>query len=182
MKPAEVKHSFIELRAEGLSYDKISKKLKISKGTCYSWNKELEEEIAELKKEQLKALYKAYGMEKEARIKRLGNTLEQIEAAVQQIDFLEIPPERLLDYKLKYTEALNKEYTSLDKGIDLDKELEGEDIIRALGNLVNRVKSGEVNAEQANRESRVLTDLLKAYETTEVKAQLEEIKAVIESR
>lgn len=182
MKPRELKHRFIELRAEGLSYDKIAEELSISKTTCCSWNKELEAEIAELQKEELNSLYEEYGMKKEARIQQLGGTLQKIEDAIAQTDLSEVPPERLLDYKLKYIEALNKEYTPLSKGLDLTEELKGEDIIKALADLVNRVKAGDVTTEQATRESRVLTDLLKAYETVEVKAQLEELKAVIESR
>ena len=48
-------------------------------------------------------------MTKEARIKKLGDTLEGINTALDGADLSTIPPEKLLDFKLKYTEALKEE-------------------------------------------------------------------------
>jgi len=53
----EVKAQFIELRAKGWSYVKISRKLKVSKNTLANWGAELEGEIASLKAMELEALY-----------------------------------------------------------------------------------------------------------------------------
>ena len=41
----EEREKFIELRAEGLNFDKIAKELKRSKQTLINWNKELGGEI-----------------------------------------------------------------------------------------------------------------------------------------
>lgn len=60
--------------------------------------------------------------------------------------------------------------------------IEARDIVTALGDLLNRLRAGDVTPEQATRESLVLSNLLKAYETVEVKAELERIKSIIESR
>lgn len=49
-------------------------------------------------------------MTKEARIKKLGDTLEKIEDAIAKADFSTVDPAKLLDFKLKYTEALKGEY------------------------------------------------------------------------
>lgn len=65
--PLEKKSEFILQRAEGLSYDKISKELGISKSTCSNWEKELKEEINNLKSQQLNDLYERYYMTREAR-------------------------------------------------------------------------------------------------------------------
>ena len=51
----ELKSQFIELRAKGWSYAKISKKLKISKSALANWSTELEGEIASLKAMELEA-------------------------------------------------------------------------------------------------------------------------------
>ena len=40
MKPLGEKYLFVELRAKGLSFDKISNKMNISKNTLISWSKE----------------------------------------------------------------------------------------------------------------------------------------------
>jgi transposase len=63
----EQKAQFIELRAKGLSYAAIAKKLKVAKATLANWNAELEAEIASLKAMEIEALYEEYGLLKESR-------------------------------------------------------------------------------------------------------------------
>lgn len=43
MKDQETKERFIELRAKGLSFDKISKELKVSKQILIDWSRGLQE-------------------------------------------------------------------------------------------------------------------------------------------
>ena len=45
MKDSSVKEKFIQLRAKGLSFDKIAKQIKISKPTLLKWSEEFEKEI-----------------------------------------------------------------------------------------------------------------------------------------
>lgn len=182
MKPIDTKNEFVRLRAEGRSYSYIANELHISKSTCSSWEAELREAISELKQEKLNELYTAYGMTKEARIKKLGDTLEGINSALDEVDLSTIPPEKLLDFKLKYTEAMKAEYTGGGTPFTFGEKLDPKDIVTALGDLLNRVRAGEVSAEQANRESTVIANLLKAYETVEVKVKLDALEAIIGGR
>ena len=182
MKPAELKKEYVRLRAEGNSYSQIAEQLHISKSTCASWERELKEAIAELRQEQLNELYSSYAMTKEARIKKLGDTLESINTALDGADLSEIPPEKLLDFKLKYTEALKGEYTGSGTPYQFTDRLDPKEIVTALGDLLNRIRAGEVTAEQANRESTVIANLLKAYDTVEVKAKLDALEAIIGGR
>lgn len=182
MKPAEIKQEYIRLRAEGRSYSYIADKLHIAKSTCTAWEKELEAEVAQLKREELKSLYDAYGMTKEARIKKLGDTLERVEDALGAVDLKTIPPEKLLDFKLKYTEALQREYTGTEPAFKAGDKIDARQILTAFGDLLNRLRAGDTTPEQATRESLVLSNLLKAYDTVEVKAELEQLKSIIESR
>ena len=179
MKPQELKQKFIELRADGHSYSSIQKELGIAKGTCSKWERELEDEIATFKRDSLTALYTSYHMTKEARIRKLGDTLSKIDTALAKADLSEVPAEKLLDYKLKYEEALRKEYTPACKPLG---DINQHTILTAMGDLLDRVRAGEVTPEQATRESTVLANLLKAYDTVEVKAKLEELGAIIESK
>lgn len=110
MKKLEVKSAFIHLRAQGESFASISQKLGISKSTCSEWDYQLGTEIKACKRETLEALYLEYGMMRSARIERLGKTLRSIDKALESVDLTSIAPERLLDMKLKYAEALSKEY------------------------------------------------------------------------
>lgn len=182
MKPAELKQEYIRLRAEGRSYSYIADKLHISKSTCTNWEQELGAEIAQLKREELNTLYETYSMKKEARIKKLGDTLDRVENALDAVDLTEVAPEKLLDFKLKYTEALQREYIGLEPAFKLGDTIDASDIVTALGDLLNRVRAGEVTTEQASRESLILGNLLKAYEATELKAKLEELEAIVGNR
>lgn len=182
LKPTEDKTKFISLRAEGKSYTYISKELGISKSTCTAWEQELKEQIADLKGEQLNELYDSYYMTKEARIKKLGNTLERINTALDKVDLSTIAPEKLLDFKLKYSEALKEEYTGQSEPFNLSDKLDPKEIVTALEDLLNRVRAGDITAEQANRESTVLANLLKAFESVELKAKLDALEAVIGTR
>ena len=182
MKPMELKRKFIELRAEGKSYRKIGAELGISKSSCQKWEKDLAAEIAALKREQLRELYDSYHMTKEARIKNLGDTLAKIDAALATADLSEADPVRLLDFKLKYTEALQKEFSGMKPALKLGERINAKDIVAALADLLNRIRAGEVSAEQASKESTVITNLLKAYETVEIQTKLEELEAIVGGR
>ena len=179
MKTQELKQKFIELRADGYSYSSIQEELGIAKGTCSKWGRELADEIATLKRESLTALYDSYHMTKEARIRKLGDTLSNIDTALAKADLSEMPADKLLNYKLKYEEALRKEYTPAGKPID--KDINQHTILTAMGDLLDRVRAGEVTPWQATIESTVLANLLKAYDTVEVKAKLEELEAIVGS-
>lgn len=182
MKPQEIKQEYIRLRAEGRAYSYIADKLHISKSTCTKWEKELGAGIAQLKREELNTLYDAYHMKKEARIKKLGDTLEKVETALDAIDLQEVAPEKLLDFKLKYTEALQKEYLGSGTPYQFSDTMDATDIVKALGDLLNRARAGEVNTEQASRESLILNNLIRAYNTVEVKAKLDELEAIVGGR
>lgn len=110
MKSDATKQKFIQLRAEGLSYAKISDQLHLSKATCSKWESKFTEEVAELKKDRLQELYEEYGMQKEARIKALGKVLNKIDDAIDDADFSAMTPAQLLDARLKYQKALSNEY------------------------------------------------------------------------
>lgn len=180
MKLQSTKRAFIELRAGGASYDKIASKLKISKSTCVSWANEFSEAIADLKSEQLDELYSTYYMHKEARIKKLGESLKRINKALDDIDFKTIAPEKLLDFKLKHMQLLREEYTGATKAFTFNKGLDAEDIIKALGELLTRVRSGDITPEQASRESAIITSLLKAYDSAILKAKLDALDSILE--
>lgn len=183
MKTQEQKAEFIRLRAEGKSYSAIAATLHISKGTCTAWERELRDAIAELKQEQLNELYTSYYMTKEARIRKLGDTLDSINTALAGADFSQIPPEKLLEHKLKYTETLKGEYTGSGTPYQFTADkIEPKDIVAALGDLLNRVRAGEVTPEQANRESAIIANLLRAYDTVEVKAKLGALEAIVGGR
>ena len=181
MKPQEIKKEYVRLRAEGKSYSVIAEQLHISKSTCTKWERELAAQINELKRAEFQELCESYGMTKEARIKKLGDTLEKIEDAIAKADFSTVDPAKLLDFKLKYTEALKGEYIGTKPALELDS-VDARGIVTALADLLNRVRAGDITTEQAQKESGILAQLLKAYDSVEVKAKLDELEAIIGGR
>lgn len=182
MKPQEQKDLFILMRAEGKSYSTISKELGISKSTCTDWERKLQEQIADHKEEELEKLYNSYYMTREARIRQLGDALETIDSALAGADFSQMPPEKLLDYKLKYTQALKEEYIATGRARTIPEEISPAALMDILADLLERVRAGEVSTGQANRESMIISNLLKAYEQTELQTKLDALEAIVGGR
>ena len=84
MKTNSDKEKFIELRANGNSYDKISQELAISKPTLIKWGREYHREIANRLFLDNEALLSEYGLRKKARIESLAvvlhNAIEELKS------------------------------------------------------------------------------------------------------
>lgn len=106
----ELKDQFISLRAKGLSYAKIARKIKVSKSTLANWSSELEGEIASLRAMELEALYEKYYLVKEGRIKLLGDQLKDIQAELKTRKLDQVSTDKLLELELKVFQALKEEY------------------------------------------------------------------------
>lgn len=97
MKENEVKQKFVELRAEGLSYDKISKEIAVSKPTLMKWEKEFSREIKELRFIQFETLKEKYLMTKEARVENYGELLTKAKEELKSRDLKDISSDKLLN-------------------------------------------------------------------------------------
>lgn len=170
------------MRAEGRSYEKIAEALHISKATCTAWERELKADITRLQQDQLNELYTAYGMAKEARIRRIGETLRRLEDALDKADLSQIPPERLLDYKLKYSQALKDEFTGTSTPPAFDQGGNPEELQAAFTDIYTRVRRGDITADQAGEELKALSALLKAYQAIETDQRIEAIDTIINGR
>ncbi len=109
METNEKKEKFIQLRAKGYSFDKIAKKLKMSKQTLINWNKELEEEISNFKAMELELLYEKYYLTREQRLQTFGQMLSRLKDEIDIRNLSEIPTEKLLDLWLKYNDKVKEE-------------------------------------------------------------------------
>lgn len=105
----EQKQRFIELRAQGWSYDKIAQELGKAKQTLVDWGKEFKGEIANLKALELDHLYQEYYLTKENRLQTFGQMLNKIKDEVLNRDLSEVPTDKLLDLFLKYNSQVKEE-------------------------------------------------------------------------
>lgn len=168
MKSQEKKTEFIRLRAEGRSLRAISAELGVSKSTLSEWEKALSEEISQLRRDNLEELYSAYGMAKEARIRRLGDTLRRIDTELERSELTDVSPEKLLMYKLKYEAALREEYTAPAA----DVSGEAEETLETLIDLYRRTVSGEISLDRAKTEASLIDKVVSGYTRTRPLADL----------
>ena len=138
--PTEQQNRFIELRAQGFSYRDIAKDIGVSVNTLRAWEKRLSSEIAELKAIELDDLHTRFYMAKEARIARLGDTLNKLTAQEEARDFSDIPTDKLLDLKMKFMKELKEELGG-ESRYKFDTKLTSEKIIGELLNLLYRIKT-----------------------------------------
>lgn len=133
----------------------------MSRSTCCKWEKELSAAIAQLKQENLEELYTAYGMAKEGRIRRLGDTLRRIDDALDEVDLTAVPPDKLLSLKLRYLDALNHEYSAT---VSTETTGEAGDTLSAIQDLYRRTASGETPIGRSKAELNVLGQLVEQYQ------------------
>lgn len=174
MKAIEKKEQYIILRGEGKSIRTACKELKISTSAGQEWEKALKERIEAQKADRLNELHEAYGLLKEKRIERLGNTLNKITQAIGEVDLSKIPADKLLDMQLKYAEALKAEYTPQRAKIEASSPKEA--LVKVLLDTAEGVRSGELTPEQAKNETQAVANLLKAYEQFSIEAKEDSAK------
>lgn len=160
MKTTDKKLEFIRLRAEGKSYRAIEQEIGVSRSTCSEWEKSLSADIARLKQENLEEVYTQYGMAKEARIRRIGDTLRRIDEALADVDLSALPPEKLLDFKLKYSAALREEYIAT---ASTDVTGAADDTLEGIRSLYRRIATGETTTEQAKAELNTIDHIIAGY-------------------
>jgi hypothetical protein len=77
MKSKNEKAMFVELRAQGLSFDKIAAELGVSKPTLLQWNREFSREIANAAYFEFETLLNQYKLAKKMRIDTFAAILEK---------------------------------------------------------------------------------------------------------
>lgn len=90
MKDLQTKEKFIELRARGLSFNKIAEEIEVSKPTLLKWSSEFSEEIANRRFLASEELLERYQLTKIARMEVFAKTLNLAlqEFQVRKFDLL----------------------------------------------------------------------------------------------
>ena len=97
MMDLQTQERFIELRAQGWSYDKIAKELKVSKKTLISLGRRLKEEIASRKTLELDRLRDEYFLTSKAKIELFGERVIAIKQELDRRDLTSLSTEKLFD-------------------------------------------------------------------------------------
>jgi transcriptional regulator with XRE-family HTH domain len=133
-----LKDQFIQLRAEGYSFEKISKKLKKAKGTLIEWERDFEEEISNYKALHLEQLYEKYFLLKQSRLELFGETLLKLKKELDTRTFASVPTDKLLDLVAKYHGFLKEEYTEPQFSTQQEQQKQKQDLANLLTLLIDK--------------------------------------------
>ncbi len=111
----EVKERFIELRAKGYSYARISRTLHVSKPTLLKWTGELSGQLAEAKIIQLDTLVAKFKLGKAHRIKFLADVLREVESELVARPMIFLSADKLVKIFLAIKSDLVQEINSVSK-------------------------------------------------------------------
>lgn len=111
VKKTHLQAEFIILRATGMTLKEISERLGISTKTAERWNRkpEIQEEIKELKRQELEQLKDTLSIDQQERINILTATIKQIDNAILEKSLQNLSANTLLTLKLKYLKELRAE-------------------------------------------------------------------------
>jgi transposase len=98
---------FIELRAKGNSFDRIAKKIGVSKGTLIDWSKQLSIDLGNQISLEADATLEKYQISKIHQLELYGIQLNKIRMELEKRDLSDIATPKLVEMQLKLMEAVN---------------------------------------------------------------------------
>jgi hypothetical protein len=127
MKEDSIKEKFILLRGEGLSFDKIAKRIKVSKPTLIAWQKEFGDKIKEIEEMRFEEVVRKYDMIKEKRIERISKELDLVWKAYEKIDYSMLSKRELLMMFMRLNKIFKDEVDPVEKLKTEEKDNENKD-------------------------------------------------------
>jgi predicted XRE-type DNA-binding protein len=131
MKTKDEKEKFIELRASGLSFDKIGSMLNISKPVLISWSVEFQKEIKNLEYFRYQAILEQYKLIQEKRIEFLSIQLNKVNDAISKKNFEDASLKELISIRKDLNiellfETKDKNYLTgvMESSFDWNNEVE----------------------------------------------------------
>ncbi len=138
MKTKDQKEKFIQLRAEGNSFDKISDILNISKPTLINWNIDFSKEIDNLEYLKYQSILEQHKLVKQKRIEFLSEHLEKINDALSKKTYEDLSIKDLILIRKELSSEIfretnnNKYYTGFFENEDTSGFSWGDEIEKTL--------------------------------------------------
>ena len=105
----KTKQQFVELRANNESYEKIAKKLKVSKTTLIAWAKDSQLDIENLRAITYEALQEQYKVGQQHRLQMWSEQLEAVRTELKTRGLGDIPTAKLIELLDTLSEKLKSE-------------------------------------------------------------------------
>jgi len=115
-KTLDERQQFIELRAMGYSFQKLSDELGISKPTLIEWSKnsDISRDIQNQRTLLVDDLQERYSITRRHRIALFGEFLEKAKGELNKRDMSDIPTDRLITMVIKLSDTLKADETELE--------------------------------------------------------------------
>ena len=109
MKDPETIAQFVHLRAHGLSYDKISAQLNVSKPTLIEWSRKHQFDIHNLRAIETESLAEKCFARREDRWEQISRDLHRVEAELAKRDLTDVPTGQLLRQAARLRAEVSRE-------------------------------------------------------------------------
>lgn len=114
-KTTDEVQKFIELRARGLSFDKIAQDMGTSKPTLLKWARDYQQELEQAQYFELQGILAQYGIMRRGRVEALSETLHmaltELRARAQAGNFADMTTDKLTNLVLTLEARLERETT-----------------------------------------------------------------------
>lgn len=120
---------FLQLRASGLSFDKIASELKTSKPTLIQWGRVFKDELNDMKFQSLATLKETYQYTTRAKYEQLLKHLSKIDEAIENFDYTTATLKDLATVRndiIAQLEKIEKQTSFIDTGLVTTCEFTGE--------------------------------------------------------
>ncbi len=124
----EKQKQFLQLRASGLSFDKIAIELKTSKPTLIQWGRLFKDALNDMKFQSLATLKETYQYTVKAKYEQLLKHLNRLDEAIEAFDYSNVPLKDLIMVHndiIAQLEKIEKQTTFIDTGLVKTCEITG---------------------------------------------------------
>jgi predicted site-specific integrase-resolvase len=126
MKTQETKLKFIEMRARGLSFDKISAELEVAASTLYRWEGAMSAEIDARMRAERERIIAEFNLAENERLQRYCALYQRVSAQVDK-DYLQIvPTHHLLRMMMTLDKKISKAVERPPSLADREEDVTGE--------------------------------------------------------
>jgi len=105
---------FIDLRASGQSYTKISAQLKVSKSTLIRWSRQFKNDIANAKALQIDQIRQEYLINRQHKLRVLGTGFNQVTEEILSRDLSQVPTWRLYHIQRLILDQLDRDPAGIE--------------------------------------------------------------------
>ncbi len=114
MKEMQCKEKFIELRSQGLSFEKISKEINVSKPTLIKWNQEYSQEISNLIFFHSEKLIEEFKLLRIHKIESLSRTLNRVLEEISKRNFENVSTKDLISIAFSLEDKLKESVSGIE--------------------------------------------------------------------